>query len=448
MNLNRIFNPKSIAIIGASDQTKSVGWGLMKNILEGKSQRKVFAVNPYRQKVMGIKCLPSILSIKQPIDLAIIAVPAVAVPKIIKECCDKKVGGIIVISAGFSEIGEKGKGLENQILQLTKKAQIPLIGPNCLGIIKPSIKLNASFAPTSPQAGGVGFISQSGAVVDAVVDSSLLRGYGFSTMVSYGNEAQIDISDLLLWLEKDKETKVITAYLEGVKDGRKFMKVAQKVAKVKPIIVIKAGKTEAGIRAASSHTAALSGSSKVYSAAFHQSGVIEVETIEELFGIAKALAWQPRCKNGVAIVTNGGGFGVLMTDYCQELGIKLTELSGKTIQKLVQSQVMNPAFSKRNPLDIVGDALADRYQLAIETLLEQKNIHGLLVIQAFQIMTEVEKNAKIIIEAQKKWKTKPIISVFLGEKFSRPGIDLLEKNRIPNYSNLKMAALAMKNLIK
>jgi len=444
MNLNRIFNPKSIAVIGASTETKSVGWGLMKNILEGKGQRKIFAVNPFRQKVMGIKCLPSILSIKQSVDLAVVAVPAIIVPKIIKECCDKKVGGIIVISAGFSEIGEKGKRLENQILQLTKKAQIPLIGPNCLGIIKPSIKLNASFAPASPKAGGVGFISQSGAVVDAIVDSS----YGFSTMVSYGNEAQIDISDLLLWLEKDKETKVITAYLEGVKDGRRFMRVAQKVAKTKPIIVLKAGKTEAGTQAASSHTAALSGSSKIYSAAFCQSGVIEVETIEGLFGTAKALAWQPRCKNGTAIVTNGGGFGVLMADYCQELGIKLTKLNGKTIQKLVQSQVMNPAFSKRNPLDIVGDALSDRYQLAIETLLGQKNIHSLLVIQAFQIMTEVEKNAKIIIGAQKKWPTKPIISVFLGEKFSQPGIDLLEKNRIPNYSNLKMAALAMKNLIK
>jgi acetyltransferase len=448
MNLNKIFNPKTIAVIGASDEVKSVGWGLMKNIIEGKNKRKVFAVNPNCQKVMGIKCLPSVLSINQPVDLAIVAVPAIIVPKIIKECCDKKVGGIIVISAGFSEIGEKGKEIENQIAELTKKAQIPLIGPNCLGIIKPSINLNASFAPTTPEAGGVAFVSQSGAVVDAVVDSSLLGGCGFSTIISYGNEAQTDINDFLLWLEKDKDTKVITVYLEGIKDGRRFMKVAQKVAKTKPIIVLKAGKTEAGIKAASSHTAALSGSSKIYSAAFRQSNVIEVETIEELFGTAKALAWQPRCKNGTAIITNGGGFGVLMADYCQDLEIKLTELSGKTIQKLIKSKVMNPAFSKRNPLDIVGDALANRYQLAIETLLEQKDIHSLLVIQAFQIMTEAEKNAKIIIEAQKKWKNKSIVTVFLGEKLSKSGIDLLEKNRIPNYSNLKMAALAIKNLTK
>ncbi len=448
MNLKRIFNPKSIAVIGASPEKKSVGWGLMKNILEGKSRRKVFAINPYRKEVFGIKCLPSILSIKSQVDLAVVAVPAKIVPKVVEECCLKKVGGIIVISAGFSETGKRGKKLQEKILRLTKKAGIPLIGPNCLGIIRPSIKLNVSFAPVTPEVGGVAFVSQSGAVVDAVVDSSLLRNYGFSSLISYGNEAQLDICDFLLWLKQDKETNVIAVYLEGVKDGRRFMRVAKEVALKKPIIILKAGKTEAGIQAASSHTAALSGSAKIYSTAFRQSGLIEVDTIEELFGVAKALAWQKKCRNGAAIVTNGGGFGVLLADYCQELGVKLPRLSRATIQKLTKSQLMNPAFSKRNPLDIIGDALADRYQVAVEALLKQKNIHSLFIIQAFQVMTEVEKNAKIIIQAQKKWKDKPIISVFLGETLSRPGINLLEKNRIPNYSNLKMAALVMKKLIQ
>ena len=448
MNLKRIFDPKSIAVIGASSEKKSVGLGLMKNVLEGKSKRKVFAINPYRKQVLGIKCLPSVLSIKGPVDLAIIAVPASIVPKIVEECCQKKVGGIIVISAGFAETGKKGKALQQRILKLVRKAKIPLIGPNCLGIIRPSLKLNASFAPIIPEAGGIAFVSQSGAIVDAAVDSSWLKNYGFSSLISYGNEAQLDICDFLLWLKNDKETKVITVYLEGLKDGRRFMRIAKEISKTKPIIAIKAGRTKEGTKAAISHTAALSGSYQVYSAAFSQAGIVEVDTLEDLFGVAKALAWHKKCKNGAAIVTNGGGFGVLLTDYCQELGIKLPKLSKATLEKLVKSKLMNPAFSKRNPLDIVGDALSDRYDIAIRALLEQKNIHSLFVVQAFQIMTEVEENAKIIIQTQKKWKSKPIISIFLGEKFSQPGIDLLEKNQIPNYSNLKRAAIAMKSLIQ
>jgi len=447
-NLEKIFEPNSIAIIGASAKRNSVGRGLVKNALEGTSLRKIFCVNPYRKKVLGIKCFPKITDISEEIDLSVIAVRAKIVPQIVKECCQKKVGGIIIISAGFAERGRKGRVLQEKISKIVKKAKIPLIGPNVLGILRPSIKLNASFAPATPKAGKIAFVSQSGALLDSVIDGALLENYGFSSLISYGNEAGLTLSDFLLWLKKDKETRVIAVYLEGLKEGRRFIRVAKEVSAAKPIVAIKAGRSEAGTKAAASHTATLTGSHKIYSAAFKQSGIIEVDTVEELFDTAKALSWQPKCKNGIGIITNGGGCGVLMADYCQELGINLPKLTLKTIKKLEKSGLMHSAFSKRNPLDILGDALSDRYGVGIKALLEQKNIHGLLIIQTLQIMTEVRKNAKIIIEAKKKWPQKPIICAIIRGKFSQSGIKLLEKNNIPNYSDLKRAALAMKALIR
>ncbi len=446
--LKKVFNPRSIAVIGASSEINSVGWGLVKNTLEGKRKRKIFAVNPYRKKVLGIKCLPSIKSIKGLVDLALIAVPAKIVPRVVKECCQKKVGGIVIISAGFAEKDKKGRILQEKVKNITQKASIPLIGPNCLGVIRPAINLNASFASASPKKGEIGFISQSGALIDSIIDQSLLESYGFSSIISYGNQADLSLSDFLEWLGENKETKVITLYLEGLKDGRRFLKIASRVSKLKPIVVIKAGRTEIGKKAISSHTASLAGDYQIYKAAFHQSGLVEVETLEELFDTAKALAWQPRIKNGIAIITNGGGCGVLLADYCQELSIKLPKLKKRTIQKIEKPRIISSSYSKRNPLDIIGDALSEQYRLAIESVLGQDDIKGLIVIQTLQIMTEVEKNAKIIIEAKKRWPKKAIVSSFLGGKLTRPGIKLLEENKIPNYSDLKRAAQAMRSLIK
>ncbi|PIU47162.1 hypothetical protein COS93_00515 [bacterium (Candidatus Gribaldobacteria) CG07_land_8_20_14_0_80_33_18] len=446
-NLEKIFNPKTIAIIGASPKKNSVGWGLVKNILEGKDSRKFFYVNPFEKEIGGIKCFSKIGDISQEIDLAVIAVRAKIVPQIVEQCCRKKVGGIIIISSGFAEIGKEGEILQDKIIKLVKSAKIPLIGPNCLGIIRPSIKLNVSFAPAFPKPGNIAFISQSGALIDSIIDKSLSENYGFSFLISYGNEADLTLSDFLLFVNKDRQTKVITVYLEGLKGGRNFMKVAKKISKIKPIVVLKAGRTEMGKKAVFTHTASLAGNYQIYQALFKQTGIIGVETIEELFDIAKVLAWQPKCKNGIGIITNGGGCGVLMADYCQELGVNLVKLDSKTIQKLKDSKIMHPAFSRNNPLDIVGDALSKDYQIAIEALLKQKNIYGLLIIQTLQIMTEVEKNAKIIVEAKRKWPEKPIVCCFLGGEMTKKGVEILEKNKIPNYPDLKRAAKAMKVLI-
>ncbi len=446
--LNRIFNPRTMAVIGAKSEEKSVGWGLMKNALLGKSKRKIFAVNPNRKEILGIKCVPSVKSIKEEVDLAVIAVPAKIVPKVVEECCQKKVGGMIVISSGFGESGKEGKLLEDRIRKTAQKAGIPLIGPNCLGVIRPDNLLNASFAPAFPKSGEIAFISQSGALVDSVIDENFKKNYGFSALVSYGNEADATLSDFLWWAAEDPKTKVIALYLEGIKEGRDIMNVFSRVSAKKPILAVKAGRTGAGKKAVSSHTGSLAGEHSVYRALFKQTGVTETDTVRELFSSAKALAWQPKCDNGIAIITNGGSCGVLLADYCQELGVKLIDLSKETLKKLNRPGVMHPAYSKRNPLDVVGDALADKYKSAIEALLSQPDIKGLIVVQTLQIMTETEKNAKIIIEAKRKWKNKPIIAAFLGGPITASGVKILEDNHIPNYGDLKEAALAIKSLIK
>jgi acetyltransferase len=457
VNLDKIFNPKTIALIGASRDTGSVGHGILKNLIKGcvfpseycrPFKGKVYPVNPNAEEILGIRCYRNIKDIEGDIDLTIIATPAKTVPSIVKECIQKKVGGIIIISAGFGEFSEEGKKMQDQIVKEVQAAKIPLIGPNCLGIVRPYINLNASFAPSMPPRGDIAFISQSGAIADSIIDWAITNRYGFSTLISYGNRADLDVHDFLEWLEKDQETKAIAMYIEGIDDGKKFMEIAKKVSKTKPIIALKAGRTQKGAAAISSHTGSLAGSYEIYKAAFKQSDVIVAETIEDLFDLAKALATQPPCKeNAVAIVTNGGGCGVLCADFCSALGINLVELKKSTIKKLDKTGKMHPAYSKRNPLDIVGDALPERYEAAIDILLSEPYISGIIVIQTLQTMTNPEEDARIIIEAHKKYPDKPIVCVYLGGRFSKRGRFLLESHGIPDFNDISKSANAMKALI-
>ncbi|MBN1502817.1 CoA-binding protein [Candidatus Woesearchaeota archaeon] len=453
--LDGILNPRSVAVIGASRRRGSVGRGVMKSLLTGcvfktrlckPFSGRVYAINPNAKKILGRRCHASLLDVRGNVDLAVICVPAKIVPSVIKDCAKKQVKGAIIISAGFAEIGKSGEELQDKVIKIAKKTNIRLVGPNCLGIIRPPINLNASFGPSMPPRGEIAFISQSGALADSIIDWSIEERYGFSLIVSYGNQADLELSDFMEWCEKDKHTKAITLYIEGIKDGRKFMKIAKKMTK--PIIAIKSGRTEAGTKAVSSHTGSLAGSFEIYKSAFKQSDVILVDTVEELFDVAKAVATQPPCKkNNIAIITNGGGCGVLAADYCEMLGVRLAKLTRKTIQKLEGSGKMHPAYSRRNPLDIVGDALPERYEVAINTLLEQKNVHGLIVIQTLQTMTGSEKDAKIVIKARKKFPDKPIVCTYMGGKFSRKGIKLLEKHRIPDFNDPYKSVMVMKSLI-
>lgn len=446
--IDKIFNPKTVAIVGASDEKGTVGFGLAKNILKGAKKRKVFLVNPFDKEVFGEKTYSSVTNIKEKLDIVIIAVPAKIVLQIVKECISKKVGSVIIISAGFGELGEAGKKAENEIVSLLNKANIPLIGPNCLGVLNSSNDLNASFAPVSPNKGGIALLSQSGALLNSLMD--LINGthIGFSKLVSYGNEADLDLSDFLAYLATDKETKVICMYIEGVKDGRKFMKIAESVSKKKPIIAIKSGRSSAGQKAAATHTGSIAGSYEVYETAFKQSGVILVDTLEEMFDSAKALLMQPRCKNEIGIVTNGGGAGVLTVDYCESANIKLAEVDERDIKAIDRKGVLSAVPAKRNPLDILGDALPDRYAMGIESFLAQEKVKGLLVIETTQIMTEPLENAKIIIKMKKKYPKKPIVCCFLGGELVSGAVKLLEENNIPNYSELKRAVKSINNLIK
>ena len=457
MKLDKLLNPRSVAVIGASREPEKVGYGVLKNLVKGcyflapfcaPFKGKIYPVNPFAVNILGLKCYKSILEIDDEIDLAIIVVPANAVLQVVKECVKKKVGAVIIISAGFSEAGEKGKRLEAEVLKVLKKAGIPLLGPNCLGVIRPTKGLNASFAPTMPPAGKVAFITQSGALADSVIDWAVQERYGFSAIVSVGNAAMLDVSDFIEYFANDEETKAITVYLENVKDGRRFIECCKEAVKKKPVIVLKAGRSKIGEKAALSHTGRMVSSYDIYMAAFKQAGIEVVDSVEELFDVAKANAMLSKCENAIAIVTNGGGAGVLCADYCEEFGINLVELKKSTIKKLEKSKVMHPAFSKRNPLDIIGDALPERYEVAINTLLEEDYIKGLIVIQTLQTMTRSEDDARIIIEARKRFPKKPIVCCFMGTYFTRRAIHLLEANNVPNYSDPRRAARAMASLIK
>lgn len=454
MSPNLVLNPKTIAVIGASRDKNSVGYGILKNLISGgvfhseycrPFQGKIYAVNPNAEWILNVKCYPNVKNIQDDIDLAIICVPAKTVLQVIKDCIKKKIRLAIIVSSGFAEDGEEGRKLQEKLIQLAD-GKIRLVGPNCLGVI--TNKMNASFAPSMPPPGDVGFLTQSGALADSVIDWAVTEKYGLSTIISLGNQADLDVSDFIELLSQDENTKVITLYIEGVDDGAKFMKSAAKANVTKPIIVLKSGRAEKGVKAASSHTGKLATSHKIYEAAFKQCGLEIADDVEELFDIAKVLAKQKPCNENVAIITNGGGVGVLCADYCQELGVDVVELEKSTVKKLNKTGMMHPACSFRNPLDIVGDALPERYEAAINTLLEEKYIDALIVIQTLQTMTNPERNARIIVDAQRKFQDKPIICCFMGGNNVRKGVNLLEANNIPNYPDPKRAARAIQALVK
>lgn len=413
-----IFNPKRVALIGASDEKNSVGLGLAKNMLSDN----VFFVNPNRKSVLGINCYDKITDIKEDIDLAVVAVPAKLVKSVINDCVNKKVKGVVIISGGFKEVGNQKD--EENIRDILRENNIQLIGPNCLGIISENI--NASFSYTTPQKGSIAFLSQSGAIINSVIDK-----VGFSKIVSYGNEADLGLVDFLEYLDKDKQTKTIAIYLEGIKDGRKFMEVARRIKK--PIVLIKAGRSELGSIAVGTHTGALSGNYDVFVSAMKQVGVIVVDSIEELIDTAKVLAWLPKINGGVGIITNGGGLGVLAADYCFEYKINLPKLNKETLLKLKE---LKGVENKINPLDIIGDALPQRYQIAMDALLLQKDIGGLIVISAPQTMTDHKENARIVVEMRKKYPSKPIVCCFHSG----------ELEDIPNYSDVLRAVKSIKKL--
>ncbi len=445
-----LFNPRSVALVGATPRRGSVGRGLAENLLKGcPRQRQIFFVNPKRKKILGQKVYPSLLDLPAAsLDLVVIAIPAPFVLAVAREAAEKKAKNLIVISAGFAEAGREGQKRQAALVALCQRHNIRLIGPNCLGVLAKSSNLNASFAPDLPPGGNIAFLSQSGAIIDALLDQSQQDNFPLEKVVSLGNEAACEASDFLLGLADDPQTKVFALYLEGVKEGRKFVRALKKVTARKPVIILKSGQTSAGQAAAASHTASLAGSYEIFRAAARQGNAFVVKTLSELLFLAKSFSYFPKPARGkLAIITNGGGVGVLTADYCAALKVPLAPLKKEIAQKMKKSGVMNPAFAPRNPLDIIGDALADRYQVALENWLADSAVGGALVLLTPQTMTQPLQTAKILGEMKKKFPHKPLAAVFLGGEQVEAGRQFLARCQIPCFTEPYFAVQAFQYLL-
>nr|WP_238569036.1 bifunctional acetate--CoA ligase family protein/GNAT family N-acetyltransferase [Xenococcus sp. PCC 7305] len=424
--LDAFFAPRTVAVIGATDRPGSVGRTLLWNLISSPFGGTVFPINPKRNNVLGIKAYRDITAIPELVDLAIIATPAATVPKIIEQCAMAGVKGVIILSAGFKEIGSIGIELEQEILTIARRSQIRIIGPNCLGLMSPRYGLNATFAGAMALPGNVGFISQSGALCSAILDWSFQENVGFSAFVSIGSMLDVSWGDLIYHLGDDPATKSIAIYMESIGDARSFLSAAREVALSKPIIVIKGGRTGAAAKAAASHTGTLAGSDEVLDAAFRRCGVLRVDTIEDLFNMTELLAKQPRPKgNRLTILTNAGGPGVLATDSVIKNQGTLAQLSSETIAKL--DQVLPNHWSRDNPVDILGDATAERYTKTLKILAEDQNSDGLLVILTPQAMTDATKIAFQLQETAKELKGKPLLASWMGGEKVADGDHILKR---------------------
>ncbi len=429
--MDRLFNPQTIAVIGASDNEGGVGNALMKNLISNSYKGIVYPVNPKRESVQSIKAYPSVRDIPDKIDLAIIATPAPTVPAIVEECGRAGVSGLVIISAGFGEIGKKGEEMSNEILDIAQNYDMRIVGPNCLGFIRPSLNLNASFANKMALPGRIAFISQSGALCASILDWSVKNNVGFSHFVSIGSAIDISFHDLIDYFGNDPNTDSILIYMESLRDARKFMSAARAISKQKPIVVLKVGRTKEGAQAAQSHTGSLAGNDSAYNAAFERAGVIRVDTAVGLFHVAKTLSMQKRPQgNRVAVVTNAGGPGVIATDYLVFKNANLAELEPKTIKKL--DKFLPSAWSKANPVDILGDADPERYRQAVDICLNDNNSDAVLVILTPQAMTNPTEVAREIVSLQNK-KGKTIMASWMGGDDVLAGRKVLEKGNIPIY---------------
>ncbi|MCE5268232.1 MAG: acetate--CoA ligase family protein [Planctomycetaceae bacterium] len=433
--LDAVFCPKSIAVVGASSRPGTVGNDIFRNLLFAEFNGPVYPVNPKSKSILGVRTYPKLTDIPDDVDMAVLIVPSSGVMNVVDQAIAKGVKALVVITAGFKEIGPEGAALEAQLRDKVRAAGIPLIGPNCLGVINtdPAVRMNAAFGRKMPSVGNLAFVSQSGALCASVLDYAEERQIGFSKFISFGNKADVNEIDLLDYLAKDEKTKVIAMYLEDITNGRRFMETVRDIfwETHKPMLCLKSGRSPEGARAVSSHTGSLAGSDSVYDALLVQSGVQRVDTIAELFDYATIYTAQPLPRgNRVAIITNAGGPGIMATDAAVRCGLKLAELSESTKESLKKS--LPPTASTRNPVDVVGDARADRYEAAIRTVLSDKNVDMGVVILTPQSTTEPTETAAIIPEAIKGI-DKPVVCSFMGAKDVAGGVKLLREAAIPSY---------------
>lgn len=439
-NLDKIFSPKSIAIIGASEKPNTVGEALIRNLVHGGPNANLYPVNPNYSEIHGLRAYQSLTDINQEVDLAVIATPIATVPDIAEECVKNGVGGAIIISAGGKETGEKGREIEQKILKIAYDGGLRIVGPNCLGVILPGKKINASFAADMPRSGNLAFVSQSGAICTAILDLAFKEQIGFSHFVSIGSMLDVDFGDMIDYLGNDPQAKSILLYIENLTNFRKFMSAARAVSRVKPIVVLKSGRSAAGAKAAASHTGAMAGEDAVYDAAFKRTGVVRVDTIQDLFDCAELMAKQPRPTGSrLAIITNGGGPGVMATDALAHYGVDPEPLDDDILGRL--NEVLPAFWSRNNPIDILGDASPERFAKAIEICIDSKKFDGLMVILAPQALTKPEKVAQKLTEIMKH-KNFPIFATWIGGRDMARGIEMLNNAGVPTYETPERAIKA------
>jgi len=438
MSLQTFFYPKSVAIIGASRQKGKVGYEILVNLIAGGYPGKIYPINPKADEIEGIKVYPDLASIGETPELVVIIVPAQFVAGMLEECAKVNVKSVVIITAGFKEVGPEGKKLEEEIVKIAKRAGIRFVGPNCLGVISPSHKLNACFGGDLPVPGGIAYISQSGALLAAILDTANASGIGFSSLVSIGNKADVDELDLVEAFGSQRETKVIAGYLESITDGNAFVREAEQISQKKPILLMKSGRTAAGAKAASSHTGSLAGGDVAYESAFTRAGVIRCESIKQQFDFAQAFANQPLPKGpNVVVITNAGGPGIMAADAIEQKGLTFAKLTDETKKKLAEK--LPAAANVHNPVDVLGAALADRYEFAFDVVLDDPNVDAAIVLLTPQAMTQSKETAEALVKVCSKKKSKPVLACFLGAAKVDPGIQVLRKGGIPQYDSPESA---------
>jgi acetyltransferase len=455
-SLDPFFAPRAVAVVGASSNPASVGHAVLKNLLYGRMKGDdrdqgfpgpVYAVNPKGGEILGVKVHESVSAIAEPVDLAVVAIPPRFIPGLMTECGDKGIEAAIVISAGFAEMGEDGRALQEEMRAKAEAAGVRIVGPNCLGIIRPSSRLNASFAVAGPREGSIGLLSQSGALVTGILSYAERERFGLSAAVSLGAKADVEDEDILRWLAADEETNALALYVEAFKEPQGFIEAARHVAAKKPVVAIKGGTTAAGAKAASSHTGSLAGSRAAYEAAFAQAGVLQARSIADFIGWSQALAMQPPAAGErLAIVTNAGGPGVLAADAADRFGLELAQLSDETLAKL--NEVLPSVWSHNNPVDVIGDATPKRYADALAILGAAEEVDGIVVIMTVQAMTDPEATAEAIAEAAKAsgWRV-PLCGSFIGLFGTEVG-SYLDEHGIPEYNTPEQAVSAMGALMR
>jgi acetyltransferase len=453
-DISYFFNPKSIAVIGASTTAGKVGNTVLNNIINSGYNGKIYPINPRAEEICGYSCCQSVLDVQEDIDIAIFVIPGKFCNAVAEECGKKGVKGLIIISAGFKEIGGEGVEREDELIRIGKKYNMRILGPNCLGFI--GLNYNGSFAAETPKKGGIAMISQSGAMLTGMMDYSMTQAFGFSCNISLGNKADLGAVDFIEYLANDNDTEVILCYLESINEGKKFLEILPKATRKKPIIILKSGVSEAGARAASSHTGALAGADIAYDLAFKKCGVIRAKTIEDLFDYGEVFLYQPvPIENSFAIITNAGGPGIVATDAFEREDLKFASFAETILHALRAKLPLEAAIF--NPIDIVGDAGPDRYEFTINTVfgLDGSNVsdeittQGALIIVTPQAQTKPTEVAKLVHDiSSKHLKSKPIVCSFIGGKNINEGRNYLKQNHIPCYHFPDRAAHSLKTLIK